>query len=83
MNQEVLTYLRIFILYTQGDWSSHLPIAQIALNNRQDSRGMSPFFATHGYHVKPIVLLEDMTAAPGSKMGNAENWARKMKDAQD
>ena len=82
MNQEVLAYLRIFILYTQGDWSSHLPMAQLALNNRQGTRGISPFFATHGYHVEPI-LLPEMTAAQGSKAGNAENWAKKMKEAQD
>ena len=83
MNQEVLAYLRIFILYTQGDWSSHLPMAQIALNNRRGTRGISPFFATHGYNVDPIVLPDDMGAAPGSKVGNAEAWAKKMKEAQD
>ena len=58
-------------------------MAQIALNNRQGTRGISPFFATHGYNVDPIVLREDMTAAPGSKMGDAEAWAQKMKEAQD
>ena len=83
MNQEVLAYLRIFITYAQTDWSRHLPMAQIALNNRQGTRGISPFFATHGYNVEPIKLPTDMTAAPGSKAGNAEAWAQKMKEAQD
>ena len=58
-------------------------MAQIALNNRQGTRGISPFFATYGYHVELILLPEDMTAAPGSKVGDAENWAKKMKEAQD
>ena len=58
-------------------------MAQIALNNRQGTRGISPFFVTHGYNVDPIVLPEDMTAAPVSKMGDAEAWAKKMKEAQD
>ena len=83
MSQEVLAYLRIFITYTQTDWSSHLPMAQITLKNRQGTRGVSPFFTTHGYHVEPIRLPPDMTAASGSKAGNAEACAQKMKEAQD
>ncbi|KAL5596445.1 uncharacterized protein BROUX77_007129 [Berkeleyomyces rouxiae] len=54
MNQEVLTYLRSFITYSQYDWPDLLPSAMLAINNRNTSMGMSPFFLTHGYHVSPI-----------------------------
>ncbi|KAI0997400.1 hypothetical protein K3495_g10786 [Podosphaera aphanis] len=55
-NQEVQTYLRAYVAYTQHDWSTRLPAAQIAINNRNIGAmgGVSPFFATHGYHVSPI-----------------------------
>ncbi|KAL5592940.1 uncharacterized protein BROUX77_002577 [Berkeleyomyces rouxiae] len=59
MNQEVLTYLRSFITYSQYDWPDLLPSAMLAINNRNTSMGMSPFFLTHGYHVSPI---EQVTA---------------------
>ena len=58
-------------------------MAQIALKNRQGTRGISPFFVTHGYNVEPIKLPTDMTAAKGSKAGNGEAWAQKIKEAQD
>ncbi|KAI1000265.1 hypothetical protein K3495_g7933 [Podosphaera aphanis] len=33
-NQEVQTSLRVYVTYTQHDWSKRLPAAQIAINNR-------------------------------------------------
>lgn len=54
MNQEIYAYLRAFISYAQFDWPKLLPMAQLAINNRDSSIGMSPFFLTHGYHVEPI-----------------------------
>lgn len=55
-NQEVQTYLRAYVAYTQYDWADCLPAAQLAINNRglASLGGISPFFATHGYHVCPI-----------------------------
>ena len=50
-NQELETYLRIFISFQQEDWAFQLPIAMMALNSRvSQSTGLSPFFMTHGYH---------------------------------
>ena len=55
-NQEIEVYLRAFTSYSQDDWASLLPTAQLALNNRPaTATGMSPFFMTHGYHQDTIV----------------------------
>lgn len=55
-NQEAQTYLRAYVAYTQYDWINCLPAAQLAINSRDvmSLGGISPFFATHGYHVHPI-----------------------------
>lgn len=55
-NQEVQTYLRAYVAYTQRNWSNLLPTAQLAINNRDvmSLGGISPFFAINGYHVSPI-----------------------------
>lgn len=54
--QEAQTYLRAYVAYTQHDWSKFLLAAQLAINDRDvmSLGGISPFFATHGYHVEPI-----------------------------
>lgn len=54
-NQEVQAYLWVFIIYAQTDYSSLLPSAQLALNNRDSSLGYSPFYLNNGYHVSLIV----------------------------
>jgi hypothetical protein len=54
MNQEVLGYLRAFISYSQYEWKNLLPMAMLAINNRNTGSGFSPFFATHGYHADPV-----------------------------
>ncbi len=60
MNQVAQQYLRTFVAYMQADWSLLLPIAMLAVNNRQArSTGMSPFYMTHGYHISPIELEAD------------------------
>lgn len=54
-NLEVLAYLRSFISLVQYEWSSMLPSAQLAIDNRDNSSsGFSPFFLTHVFHVDPI-----------------------------
>ena len=81
-NQEIETYLRAFTCFAQDDWSSLLPIAQIALNNRtSSSTGLSPFFITHGYHLE---LLEQPAGKPGSPNSAAtlaELWLDKRRNA--
>ena len=65
-NQEVETYLRAYIAYTQYDWSDYLPAAQLAINNRdvKNIGGISPFFATHGYHISAIQNTDDELKVP-------------------
>jgi transposase InsO family protein len=59
-NQELERYLRCFTTYLQDDWKALLPMAMIAINNRTaTSTGMSPFFATHGYHIDPISINDN------------------------
>src|SRR6202161_2438301 len=44
-------YLRIFSSHRQDDWAKLLPLAEFAYNNAEHaSTGMSPFFATYGFH---------------------------------
>jgi hypothetical protein len=58
MNQVIEHYLRCYTTYWQDDWAGLLPMAMLAVNNRDaTSTGISPFFATHGYHV-------DLLSAP-------------------
>ena len=65
MNQEVLAYLRAFISYSQFEWSTLLPTAQLAINNRNNSTsGLSPFFLEHGYHVEPIQQISSERPNP-------------------
>ncbi|KAI0994170.1 hypothetical protein K3495_g14012 [Podosphaera aphanis] len=85
MNQEVLAYLRAFISFSQTEWSSMLPSAQLAINNRDNSStGLSPFFLEHGYHVEPVQL-----AAPVNKEAltqpekRAEKIMSRLQEAQE
>lgn len=55
-NQEIRAYLRAYVNYIQNDCASWLFSAQIALNNRPNSSGLSPFFITHGYHPAAIEI---------------------------
>src|SRR6202012_640236 len=50
-NQELETYLRIWVSYHQDDWSHWLRSAQARYNNIiHSSTKSSPFYSTHGYH---------------------------------
>ena len=70
-NQELETYLRIFISFQQEDWAFQLPIAMMALNSRvSQSTGLSPFFMTHGYH--QLIMDFTMPEEQGSSLSLAE-----------
>lgn len=56
MNQEIQAYLRIFVTYSQTDWSELLPGVQLAINNRDSSLGSGPFFLNLGYHASAFSL---------------------------
>lgn len=85
MNQEVLTYLRAFISYSQLEWSKLLPMAQLAINNRNNSSyRLSPFFIEHGYHVKPIQQKSSKLVGPlSSPAKQAERFLQRIRDAQE
>jgi hypothetical protein len=51
LNQEIETYLRIFIDYYQNDWTDWLPIATFAYNTKgSTTTGHSPFYLGRGRH---------------------------------
>lgn len=86
MNQEVLAYLRAFITYAQYDWPQLLPTAQLAINNRNSSIGLSPFFLTHGYHAEPIqqiVLTSGERKTLSLPAKRAHEFVERIREAQD
>jgi hypothetical protein len=61
MNQVLEPYLRAFIDYAQDNWARLLPIAELAINNRDSVLiGVSPFFLSHGYHVEPLEVTDTL-----------------------
>lgn len=84
-NQEVYKYLRVFTCYSQENWMSLLPMAQLALNTRPSSviGGMSPFFLRHGYELYPLMepTLNEEFRHPGKI--SAVKFVEKLKMAQD
>ena len=58
VNQEIETYLRIFVNYRQDDWVEWLPIAEFCYNNRvHSSTGQTPFRINTGQD--PRMNLQD------------------------
>lgn len=83
MNQEILAYLRAFVVYSQLNWSKLLPTAMLALNNRDSSViGMSPFFVEHGYHIEPIQRVERVSRK-SSPAADAETFVQRIHEAQE
>ena len=77
-NQEVQAYLRAYIAYEQDDWDRWLPAAQVAINNRPNGNGPSPFFILHARDVAPIDIAE--RSQPGSKYAAAETLVDKYRE---
>lgn len=80
-NQELQFYLRAYVAYSQHNWSECLPAAQLAINNRDimSLGGISPLFATHGYHVSPIQCSKENPSVPTSNgKERAELFAEKL-----
>ena len=79
-NQELETYLRIFISFQQEDWAFQLPIVMIALNSRvSQSTRLLLFFMTHGYHQSIMdftVLEEQCSSLSPTEQGHqlVERW---------
>jgi hypothetical protein len=53
MNQVLEEFLRNFTNWSQNDWYWLLPMARLAISNRDAaSTGISPFFLKHGFHAR-------------------------------
>jgi len=86
MNQTIETFLRTFVDYDQANWAGLLPHAELAINNRDaTSTGVSPFFLSHGYHVEPVQLQDEVSEEGGgvSPIQTADDIVRKLRDARE
>ena len=86
MNQTVETYLRTFVNGAQDNWVDLVPIAELAINNRDaHSTGVSPFFLTHGYHVEPLQLKEtpQIARVPRGPIQQADLIVRQLQEARE
>ncbi|XP_044720089.1 reverse transcriptase (RNA-dependent DNA polymerase) domain-containing protein [Hirsutella rhossiliensis] len=84
MNQEVLVYLRIFVAYAQTDWAGLLPMAMLAINNRDSSvTGYSPFFLTHGYHAEPIQQNQISSRSKTDPKARADHFIARLREGQE
>jgi hypothetical protein len=88
VNQDVEAYLRAYINDHQDDWPTFLPANQLALNSRlHSSIGMSPFMATQGFELEPVVRIAGAEAAAQGSGKDPESRARafvkRITDAMD
>jgi hypothetical protein len=84
MNQVVEDYLRAFVSYAQDNWKELLPVAMLAINNRTaTSTGLSPFFATHGYHVDPIRTEEPLRQSGLTPVERGEAFVARLREASE
>ncbi|KAI0999990.1 hypothetical protein K3495_g8209 [Podosphaera aphanis] len=83
MNQEVLSYLRAIISYAQLQWPLMLPIAMLALNNRDIAIGLGPFFLTHGYHADPIDQVPAKKTKASGPTKRAHNFIKRRRERQE
>ncbi|KAI0997858.1 hypothetical protein K3495_g10329 [Podosphaera aphanis] len=81
-NQEVWAYRRAYVNYMQNDWANWLFSAQLALNNRPNSTGLSPFFITHGYYPETIKINPTNTIAH-SEEKRAELYMSRLQQIQE
>ena len=64
-NQIGEMFLRHYVNYEQDNWDTLLPYAEFAYNNtKQESIGMTPFFANKGFH--PIFTLREGVSVKGT-----------------
>ncbi|KAL5601325.1 uncharacterized protein BROUX77_005574 [Berkeleyomyces rouxiae] len=80
MNQEVLAYMRAFVTYSQYDWPELLPAARLAINNRNTSMGVSPFFLTHGYHVDTVEQVQPEESPKTLEQQDAERFVERFRE---
>jgi hypothetical protein len=84
MNQNVESFVRSYVDYTQEKWADLMAPAELAINNHDAaSTGVSPFFLSHGYHVEPVRIEETprTPAIPRNPREQGEAIVRKLADA--
>src|SRR5258706_14656044 len=65
LNQVLEQYLQAYMNYQQDDWSSLLPLAELAYNNdMNETTGVSPFFANKGYHPSFAMEPNEQVSSP-------------------
>jgi len=76
----------MFSNYSQDNWASLLLMTELAINNHDfASMGVSLFFLSHEYHMKPLQLLEKLKPVQSAKspVQKADQIIRKMKEATE
>src|SRR5438477_9225333 len=90
MNQEIETYLRLFVNQRQDDWSDWLPLAEFTKATTTTTTGTTPFYLTHGRHpwkgIKPIPdiateSVEEFTTRLNEVRKQAHDTLKKSQDA--
>jgi hypothetical protein len=67
MNQSLETYLQHYVNEKQNNWVTLLPMAQLALNNREsDTTKATPFYANFGKHLKFFSIPYNSPNADGA-----------------
>jgi hypothetical protein len=80
MNEKLEAYLRCFVSYYQNDWEQLLSIVTLAINGRTSFvTGFSPFFAIHGYNIKPIKTEESLKTKGIILIAKEEAFISKLK----
>lgn len=83
-NQEIQAYLRAYVSYMQKDWGDFLPVAQLALNNRESAATkISPFFAEHGYHVEPVAVEDPADPPQNKEEGKADALLSRLQEVSE
>jgi len=68
VNQILEQYLRMFTTRQQDDWADLLPIAEFAYNNAiHSATGLSPFYATYGYHPSISFATSAISTVPAAE----------------
>ena len=86
MNQTLEAYLRAYVNYEQDNWADLLFNAELAINNRDAaSTGVSPFFLTHGYHLTPLEIGDELSDGQErvSPILQADQIVRKLKETRE
>jgi hypothetical protein len=82
VNAQVEQYLRAYCNYQQDNWVELLSMAEFSFNSsKNETIGVTPFFANYGYHPRYDLVLDPGRIAPSSE--ELQDYAAKLSDLQD